>query len=250
MAVRTPAQWRGVMARLAGEPGLEEKLTLFNDGMFGSDTDLGTYGAHRGRMADEKGRWGRKEEVEWQNRTMDGKPVGGEAVAALAPVGYRQAAEEMAKIHACYLNSAYQKKQLDFWRRETVDTPGCWEGVSGYDYIGRHLGPRFVIREARWLGRKLRVVIQNRGFSGVCRETDCFLATERDGGWKKELRLNTDVRSWHAGRTVKLSVPLPPESELDKPLSLSLSLRRKTDGRIIRFANQGADDSARLGWLR
>lgn len=248
LAVRTPAQWRGVMARLAEEPGLEEKLTLFNDGLFGSGTDLGTYGAHWG--ADEEGRRGRKEEMEWQSRTMGGRPVGGEAVASLAPVGYRQAAEDLAKIHACYLNSAYQKKQLDFWRQETVDTPDCWEGISGYDYIGRHLGPRFVIRDAKRVGRKLLVVIQNQGFSGVCRETDCFLVTEREDGGREELRLNADARTWHSGRTVKLFVPLPPERGLDEPVSLSLMLRRRNDRQVIRFANQGAADSVCLGWLR
>lgn len=250
LAVRTPAQWRSVMERLAGEPGLEEKLTLFNDGLFGSGTDLGTYGAHCGKIADEEGRWGRKKEVEWQSRTMGGKPVGGEAVASSVPVGYKQAAEEMAKLHVCYLNSAYQKKQLDFWRRETVDTPGCWEGVSGYDYIGRHMGPRFVIQEVKRVGRTLLVAIQNRGFSGVCRETDCFLVTEREGGGREELRLNADVRTWHGGHTVRLLVPLPPESKPDKPVSLSLMLRRRMDRQVIRFANQGASDSVQLGWLR
>lgn len=250
LAVRTPAQWRGVMARLAGEPGVEERLTLFNDGLFGSDTDLGTYGVCNGRSADEAGRRGKDQELEWQRRTMGGKPVGGEAVAALVPVGYRRAAEQLAKIHACYLNSAYQKAQLDFWRRETVDAPGCWQGISGYDYIGRHLGPRFVVRDAKKMGRKLLVLIANQGFSGVCRETECFLVMEREDGSRGELRLEADVRAWHGGRTVRLPVPLPPESELSGPVRLSLAIRGRENGRVIRFANRGAAGSVRLGQLR
>jgi len=250
LAVRTPAQWRGVMARLAGEPGLGEKLTLFNDGLFGSDTDLGTYGAHCGKRADEAGRWGRGEEVEWQSRTMGGKPVGGEAVAAPAPVGCMRAAAELEKLHACYLNSAHHKKQLDFWKRETVDIPGCWQGINGYDYIGRRLGPRFVVRDAKKAGRSLRVVIQNQGFSGVCRDTDCFLVMEREGGGAQELRLDADVRAWHGGRTVKLVVPLPLEDKPGAPVCLSLALRRGQDGQTIRFANRGAAGSVRLGWLK
>lgn len=250
LAVRTPAQWRGVMAQLSGEPGLAEKLTLFNDGLFGSDTDLGTYGIPGGGRSDEAGRRGRKEEVEWQSRMMGGKPVGGEVVAASVPVGYKQAAAEMTRIHVCYLNSAYQKKQLDFWRRETVDTPGCWEGISGYDYIGRRLGPRFVVRDTKRVGKKLLVVLQNQGFSGVCGEVDCFLVTEREGGNRQEFRLNMDPRTWQGGQTVKVSVPLPLEGGLDSPVLMSLTLRRRKDRRVIRFANQGAVDSVRLGWLK
>lgn len=246
LAVRTPAQWRSVAESLAGEPGLKEKLTLFNDGLFGSETDLGTYGVYPGKEADTEGRRGREEEVEWQSRTLRGRPVGGEAVASSPPVSCNRAAEELAKLHVCYLNGAYQKKQLDFWRQEIVDAPGCWKGISGYDYIGRHLGPRFVIRDAKRVGRKLLVVIQNQGFSGVCRETDCLLVTERENGGREELRLNTDVRTWHGGRTVRLLVPLPSGREL--PAALSLTLR--SGRQVIRFANQGAAGAALLGWLR
>ena len=247
LAVRTPAQWRGVMARLGGEPGLAEKLTLFNDGLFGSETDLGTYGAPRAGGADEAGRWSRRREVEWQRGAMLGRPVGGEAVASSPPIGCMRAAEEMAKLHLCYLNSAYHKKQLDFWRRETVEIPGCWRGVSGYDYIGRHLGPRFVIQDAKKAGGTLRVVLQNRGFSGVCRETDCLLVKERADGGREELPLDADVGAWHSGKKIVLPVPLPPEGE--GPLCLSLALRRRGDRRTVRFANKGAGGAVRLGWL-
>lgn len=247
LAVRTPAQWRSVAARLAGEPGLMERLTLFNDGLFGSDTDLGTYGAQCGKRPDEAGRWGRKEEVEWQSRTMGGRPVGGEAVASAEPVSYQRAAEEMTKLHFCYLNSTYHKKQLDFWRQETVDIPGCWKGLSGYDYIGRHLGPRFMVQDVKQVGWTLRIVLQNRGFSGVCRETDCILITEREGAGREEILPNADVRAWRGGQTVKLSVPL---RDLAGPVCLSLALRRREDGQVIRFANQGAAESVRLGWRR
>lgn len=251
LAVRTPAQWRSMIAQLPGESSLKEKLTLFNDGLFGSETDLGTYGAGLGKRADAAGRRGRKEEVEWQRRTMGGKPVGGEAVASFTPVGYKQAAEELAKIHVCYLNSTHQKRQLDFWKRETVNTPGCWEGTSGYDYIGRHLGPRFVIRDAKKVGRILRILIQNQGFSGVCRETNCFLILEREDGGKEELCLGADVRTWHSGQAVKLLAPLPPEGKLGKTTRLSLALRQRSDRRaVIRFANRDAGDSMCLGWLK
>ena len=237
LAVRTPAQWRALAARLAGEPGLVEKLTLFNDGLFGSETDLGTYAPGRSR----------RRELEWQSRTMTRRPVGGETVAAPSPVGWRQAAAEMEKLHLCYLNSAYHKKQLDFWRGETVDAPGCWRGVSGYDCIGRRLGPRFVVRDAVKAGRTLRVAIENRGFSGVCRETDCFLILERRDGPPEAVRLETEVAAW--GKRVRLPVPLPPESRLSGPLELFLELRRREDGQAVRFANRDAGDRVRLGHL-
>lgn len=245
LAVRTPAQWRAIAARLSGEPGLVEKLTLFNDGLFGSETDLGTYAAVHG--PDAAGRWSRRRELDWQSRTMAGRPVGGEAVASNPPVSFRRAAVELEKLHLCYLNSAYHKRQLDFWKQETVDALDCWQGVSGYDYIGRRLGPRFVVRDAVKMGRALRVVIENRGFSGVCGETDCFLIVEREDGTREERRLDTDARAW--GKKTKLPVPLPPESGLSGPLFLSLALRSRADGRPLRFANRDAAGSVPLGRL-
>ncbi len=238
IAVRKPAQWR--RARALVDPAV--RLALFNDGIFGSQTDLGTYGTSGRREAGES--WTREEELAWQAVHMDSLPNGGEALAGSSPVGYRQAAAELGQMHLSYLNSAYQPRQLDHWRGESVKGSGCWAGSSGFDYIGAHLGYRFVIRDARALpGRRLRVTVENCGFAGLCEEADCFLEAEGPGA---PARLEADPRDWRSGERIRLEFPLP------KPggCRLFLGLRRRRDGWPIQFANQGAGQRALLGELR
>ena len=244
VAVRTPAQWR--RARALADPGV--RLALFNDGIFGSQTDLGTYGTSSRREAGEGAGWTREEELSWQAVHLECLPNGGEALAGPSPVGYRQAAAELGQMHLSYLNSAYQPKQLDHWRGEAVTEPGCWAGASGFDYIGAHLGYRFVIRDARALpGRRLRVTIENCGFAGLCEEADCFLETEGAGPGVLT-RLEADPRNWRSGERTRLEFPLPREAS--GGCRLFLQLRRRWDGQPIRFANQEAGERAPLGALK
>ncbi len=44
IAVRKPEQLRSIVEQLELEKKTAVSLTLFNDGIFGSETDLGTYG--------------------------------------------------------------------------------------------------------------------------------------------------------------------------------------------------------------
>ena len=81
VAVRTPAQWR--RARALADPAV--RLALFNDGIFGSQTDLGTYGTSSRREAGEGAGWTREEELSWQAVHLECLPNGGEALAGPSP---------------------------------------------------------------------------------------------------------------------------------------------------------------------
>lgn len=229
LAVRTPEQYRGIM--------MKERLGLFNDGMFGSDTDLGTY---------RKGT--REEELEWQDKTLGNTPNGGEAVAGERPAGFFEAAEDMWKMHITYLNSTYDERQLEHWKEERVTRSGCWKDVSGYEYIGRHLGYRFVIRDAELTcGRSIRITTENCGFASLYEEADCFLIIENDGGQPVCISAETDVRRWKSGSKVRLEISLPRPAEQLSGCRIYFQIRRKRDGRIIRLANEGAEDKVLLG---
>ncbi len=245
LAVRTPAQWRRITVSPMTGPGVEEKLALFNDGIFGSDTDLGTYGTMAREQAGETGSWSREEELEWQSRFLDAVPNGGEILSCQPLTGYRQAAEDLEEMHAGYLNSIYHPEQLDCWRKETVEEPGCWQGVSGYDYIGCHLGYRFTVLNVSEKKRELQITIRNNGFGNLCEEAECFLVTESRSGQASYKLLDTDARDWKSGQETVLTVPSSRERRLGD--RLYLLLKRRADGRVIQFANQGADDKVPLG---
>lgn len=249
LAVRTPAQWRRIMKSFANsgkKESIGERLALFNDGIFGSPTDLGTYGTSSESRGETESR-SREEELEWQSRYVAGVPNGGEILSAKPYKTFLQAATELDKMHVCYLNSIYHPEQLDCWKGETVELPGCWQGLCGYEYIGRHLGYRFTVLDVTERKKnELRIRIGNQGFGNLCEEAECFLIRESESG-SACLRLpDTDAREWKSGQETLLSVTLS-EEDRAKGGRLYLTLKRRSDGRVLRFANQNGKERVYLG---
>lgn len=248
LAVRTPGQWRTA----ADSPDLPEemktKLALFNDGLFGSPTDLGTY-AGAGSEDPLLEKEIRRKELEWQEQHMGNVPNGGEALAGHDLTGYLSAAADMGKMHLSYLNSVYQPELLEYWKSERVARADCWGELNGYDYIGRHLGYRFVVRDAEMTKGKLRITLENCGFSNLHEEADCFLIIMENGARTGQQALNTDPRQWKSGQRALLEAELPAK-DLNINQAFYLALKRKADGSAIRFANQGAEDMLQIGSIR
>ncbi|HBA46444.1 MAG TPA: hypothetical protein DCZ91_01305 [Lachnospiraceae bacterium] len=249
-AAEGTAGWRRTAERTMGQRGREEgvegRLALFNDGIFGSPTDMGTYSTASRSEAGETGSWSREEELVWQERYMDSVPGGGEILSGRPLKSYRQAAEELGKMHASYLNSIYHPEQLDYWRNEKAEEPGCWHGLSGYDYIGRHLGYRFFVQNITIKKQQLQITIKNCGFGNLCQEAECFLVSEKEQSSLSCRKLDTDARNWKSGQETMLTAVLSREEDTAGS-RLYLLLRRKADGHILRFANEGADEKVPLG---
>lgn len=248
LAVRTPSQWRSITSYSTLHPQAERRLGLFNDGMFGSPTDLGTYGTGC-----------RQEELSWQEAHMEYRPNGGEALKGEGLTGYKNAAREMRQMHISYLNSVHQQEQLQHWKEEVVRGPGCWRGISGCEYIGRHLGYRFVVRRARLVKgcnqkTKLRITVENCGFAELCQEADCFLIIEHQDGSMERRLIRTDARQWKSGGEAIIEAELP-KREPGERMRLFLKLQRKRDGKSICFGNRmaaspAADGAVLLGEYR
>lgn len=234
-AVRTPDQWRKITEYAGTDPAIKTRLGLFNDGLFGSATDLGTYRE-----------FSREEELGWQERCVSAAPNGGEAVAGEELTGYRQAAKEMGKMHLSYLNSSYQQNQLDYWRKECVKQKGCWNGINGYDYIGRHLGSRFRVLDAKLKRNQLDIFIENCGFSGFHQEAECFLEMVAENGETYRKTIDTNVSEWGTEKRIVLHAALW-DGEKKTEGNVFFQMKRKIDGRPVRFANEGADDRVLLG---
>lgn len=247
LAVRTPAQWRSILSSAVAESALETVLTVFNDGIFGSSTDLGTYGIGSRQEAGELNPWSREEELCWQSQQLRGKPNGGEALWGDPPVGYEQAAEEMGQMHLSYLNSVHDSRQLDYWKEETVKKRGCWNGLSGYVYIGRHLGYRFVVRDVQLIKKTfLEITIENCGFAELCAEAECALLLENEEGTISSQIIDTDPRNWESGMQTVLRIPLL-ENQKRSQCRVFLQLKEKSNGGLIRFANETGGERVMLG---
>ena len=148
LAVRRPSQWRELARNFTEEE--KKYLTLYNDGMFGSETDLGTYGTLAMETPEQEPQ-SRGAELDWQRTAMRGRFCGGEAVQRAAGeenVSAEEAIRDLEKMHISYLNSTYDLQLLEQWKKETIN------GVSGFEAVGKRLGYRFVVENVEILSEK------------------------------------------------------------------------------------------------
>ena len=267
LAVRTPAYWRALSGRntpLAREEAYQEDapgawVSLFNDGMLGNEQDCGTYsGAWRasGNTGEKRSR---QEELDFQHELNLYVPNGGETVNDNPLNDFARAKETLAYMRVSYLNARHDGSVLDKWKQSVYHGTGVYDGMSGYDYIERHLGYRYVVRSARAFrlpvkkGGKGKTVlewtVENVGFAS--RYTPCrarLICRNRESGQERVLELDADLREWYPGSSVTVvsELPLPPGSW---EIFLGAFGVRNRD-RIF-FANAGASETGelRLGTL-
>lgn len=236
IAVRKPVQLRTIEKKTT----ILGAFTLFNDGIFGSETDLGMYEA----MA-------RQDELAWQQKHMQRSFCGGEALGGM-DIDWHQAAADLAQMHVSYLNSTYRQELLDDWKVQRA----VWNGeeMSGYDYIGRHLGYRFTVTCvtcARINNDILQITIRNTGFANLCEETVCKLMLvetkeDKESTILRSIGIACDARTWDSGTDITIEASIPQEiwrmqEGKIMPPQLFLQLTRKRDGRILAFANEEYD---------
>ena len=235
LAVRRPSQWRELTKDWNEEE--KEHLTLYNDGIFGSETDLGTYGTFAMETPGQEPQ-SREAELAWQNTAMRGHFCGGEAVLNVdgsPSVSAAEAIKDFEKMHISYLNSTYDLRILGQWKEENVD------GTSGTEAIGKRLGYRFVVEnveihpseENEMWKTKVGITLENRGFAELTEAADCYLETESG----EKIRIDADPRTWNSGEKTVLhqTIKLPAATQQQK---LFLALYRRRDARPILFANQ------------
>lgn len=258
MAVRKPSQWRMLFAE--GTVASLIKTGIFDDGMFGSDSNLGTYGYVQRIQAGWKESWCRQDELTFLAELSGTVPYGGEAVGMDKCGTLKEAVSEFQTVGVCYLNSVYDGQRMEEWKQSVwqndTDRQDVWNGSSGYDYIGCHLGYRFVIREVEMCaGRKqLEVVIENTGFTTIKEAAvlqvhwkfsgevpvgakECTPSQESDISYEAD----ADPTKWKPQIPVRIPVPLP--TRQNASFRLYLQCRRKRDGREIRFANEPASEA-------
>ena len=253
-AVRTPSQWRTLVSEEEFRKGSFPRLGLFDDGIFGSKTHLGTFGTMTREAAGWKKAWLREEELTFLKVLGKKLPIGGEAVrpesAGVSGCGRERVVAELEKLNLTYLNRAYDRRLLELWEMESFSDSGIWREKSLLDYVGAHLGYRFVLQNVEWEkgfgSRRLRFLleIQNCGFGGFFQEAELFLIL-KSGEKRETIPIPGDFSTGAGGEKKSLEIRIEPQIA-----ELFLELRRKKDGKIIRFANEESADCLFLGSLR
>ena len=190
MAVRKPVQWR--FLRIQPDEGNEinvEGLGIYNDGMFGSDTDLGTFDLSGNNRHGWGKPWNREQETEFIRKISDFAPVGGEALFGEGFVSRHSIEDyifELKKQGITYLNRYHDIKLINYWQNEIYKGKDLWNGRSVLDYIGAHLGYRFIVRNVAAYrceeGCRIEVTLANTGFANMYNKTKLYLEYEGEHG--------------------------------------------------------------------
>lgn len=268
IAVRTPMQHRFIMKYLTRYMGTGNADTdtdilrpaLYNDAILSSEDDMCTYAGGRTVWAD------------YQDEVCTYAVCGGEAIHDNPLNDYDNAVKELANMHITYLNRQYDMAVLDKWRSNNV-----------YDYIGTHLGYRFVVTDTA-VGRDaeeetggktqtgvgsiyINVRIANRGFACVydrVRLLAEFLG--KDGGCISRAEVMSDMSRIKPGDECTAVIRLPQECSYmpevheremhqmdnnsfnsEAVATLWLRLERVKDAKVLGFANEGAGAALLVG---
>lgn len=267
LSVRTPEHYR-IISRSTEPPSAENAFSgdistrtgLFNDGMLGSDSDLGTYGESPfAPTEDFTGKGTRNEEIAFQNILCDYVPNGGEVVLDNAYNDFSNALTDLRKMHVSYLDCGYDLAVLDKWHNSVYsgndcfnNTDGysynetdCFDGIDGYSYIGEHLGYRYSILSSecsfdtfRNAKAALTVTLENSGFSVSYRPFISMITIlHEDGSVCDTIWVDTDVRFWQSGEQTTWNVPLDIRAYRDGAYQIYYRLYDPKTHRQISLAN-------------
>ena len=255
LAVRTPQQWRlladseePIDRSAAFNGSLASRLSLFNDGMLGSDTDLSTYAPDSdfGEFSYNQKR-SRQDELAFQNRLCAYVPNGGEVVVPNPYNDFPAAVTDLSAARVSYLNSAYDEAVFSKWRAALCTEASPYHGMNGFDYISRHLGYRYVLRSSEcaqalpWeKTAELTVTLENIGFSNCYRPFDVSLIlTEAATNRTFTLPVQTDTRFWAPGEQVTLTFPVHFREYATGSYDIALKISDPISGSPIYLANGG-----------
>lgn len=268
IAVRTPMQHRFIMKYLTRYMGTGNADTdtdilrpaLYNDAILSSEDDMCTYAGGRTVWAD------------YQDEVCTYAVCGGEVIHDNPLNDYDNAVKELANMHITYLNRQYDMTVLDKWRSN-----------NGYDYIGTHLGYRFVVTDTA-VGRDaeeetgsktqtgvgsiyINVRIANRGFACVYDRVRLLAEFRgKDGGCISRAEVMSDISRIKPGNECTAVIRLPQECsympevheremlQMDNDsfnseavATLWLRLERVKDAKVLGFANEGAGAALLVG---
>lgn len=223
LSVRTPAQLRTVLgsaspldASRAFQGTLASRLGLFNDGILGSETDAGTYSSSSRESTDYSLAWSRTKELAFQNKLCSYVPNGGEVILESPLNDLEPAVTALSDMHVSYLNKEYDPEVLNKWKATAYAEAGSvYNGLSGYDYISRHLGYRYVLKSSALhhsslisSSAKLSLTLENTGFASCYRPLDFCVNMVSDSGNAISLPVDADLRYLQSQTSQEFSVSL------------------------------------------
>ena len=269
LSVRTPAQWRMIndlydlpatFPAFGTDDSLMGRLGLFNDGILGSESDLGTYGNTSRRDATTPSYQGtRKEELAFQNTLCQYVPNGGEVIYHNSLSDLESSVSDLRMMHVSYLNADYDSRVLEKWRKTMWTGNDSFHGCDGYRYVQAHLGYRYLIRSCKMKKTglikpefTLSLTLQNNGFSTTLKpfQTSIILKDIKTGACTY-VPFHADLRKLGSGQKKSFSVKLPVKDLEYGSYQIYFSVKDETSGQMILLGNknEATDTGYLLGQL-
>ena len=250
--VRRPYFYELYFGSLTPDNENRYRLGIFNDGMFGSETDIGTI---------EVGT--RDDYINWLNNQGKYTLYGGEASKQnvndedyLASdeiySDYPHVLDEMLLTHPTYLNSSYNRNVLqDKWGITTYDKEDEYKGLTFLKYVTDHLGYRYIVRSSIMdveveQGNNLSVSldVENTGFAPAINEYDAYFILKQGNNYY-EAPLQYDIRNIESRTTsnIRFGYSIPSNITTGKWDVYIKFTRKNNYNASISFANPNIFDS-------
>lgn len=269
LSVRTPAQWRMIndvydvpsnFPAFGTDDSLMGRLGLFNDGMLGSESDLGTYGSTARRDAGSPAYQGtRTEELEFQNRLCRYVPNGGEVIYQSTLSNLNTSVSALQAMHVSYLNADYDSRVLDKWRNTLWTEKDAFRGCDGYYYVQEHLGYRYLIQSCKLRqsgvlrqNLSLTLTLQNVGFANTLKPfLTSIVLKNAETGECISVPFGADLRKLCSGQKRSFTLKLPVKDLKHGRYQIYFSVTDETSGEMILLGNknEATDDGYLLGQL-
>lgn len=269
LSVRTPAQWRMIndlydlpatFPAWKADGSLPGRLGLFNDGILGSESDLGTYGdTARHNAASPSYQGTRKEELEFQNQLCQYVPNGGEVVYNHNLSELETSVSALRTMHVSYLNADYDKRVLEKWKNSIWTGKDAFYGCDGYRYVQAHLGYRYRISACSLKssglfthGLTLTLTLQNDGFSNTLKPfCTSIVLKDKMTGKSTLVPFEIDLRKLGSGQKKSFTVKIPVKDLKHSSYQIYFSVKDEASGQSILLGNQNeiTPDGYLLGQL-
>ena len=242
LSLRTPAQWRTL--NCSSGPKSNTRIGLFNDGILGSESDLGTYAESE-----------REKELKFQNELCRYVPNGGEVVYNSNLSRLETAVSALKTMHISYLNEDYDSRVIEKWKNSVWTGDGVFNGCDGYSYINAHLGYRYFIdscklKKSGFLRSEytLEITVKNSGFSSTLKpfESSVTLINKETEDCVR-IPIDADFECIGSESKKTFTATLPVKEVKQGEYLIYFSVKSKTGGQTVFMANE--NDITKYGYL-
>lgn len=251
LSLRKPVHGRMIFTERQILDGAAKKIGFFNDGIFGSETHLGTFLPASAPKGTWQEMWGADDERAFMKPFVEQTPFGGEVLYPSEDLSVEYLENALREMRVSYLNSMHEERMLSAWKKITH------AGENYYEHVGKRLGYCFVVQRAevkfgkQW---ECTVWVQDIGYGSLYDEAEAILWLERSSIKEQPVRLGVfegSLRGMAFDETRKLVIRLEKSESLrfDKNMGicLSISLQRKKDQKAIFFSQRSVEGRLLLG---